>query len=390
MASKTGKRKAKKVNRLTDEQKRIIRVVTGVVFLAVCLFTLASLISYAFSWKVDQSIMHDPDAWSTGVGVQNICGKVGYLWANFLIAKLFGLGAFFVPFFIGAISIYCFKIKEVRLLRVFLLSLFGCLIFSLLFAYLTGFFPKVFLQWFSNSAGGSYGHFTVNWLENMLGGLGTGAVIIVLLFIWLTFCTKKVAIWCDEVIFKAFHSPKKEKKVIEEIEEDEEEEDLGEEDLEEEEDQDEIFSMPAAAADADDLLELDTAEENPGDNVTLTIENDENDYLANLTEDEKAHIFDPRLDLSNYKFPSTDLLEDYRNLWHEATNEELESNKTTIVNALANFKIKVDRIVAKSGPTVTLYTIHLSEGGTRIAQVKRLEEYIAMYLGTTGVRVFVL
>ena len=134
----------------------------------------------------------------------------------------------------------------------------------------------------------------------------------------------------------------------------------------------------------------DTGDEDLSDKVTLTIENDDNDYLANLSEEEQAHIFDPRLDLSHYKFPSIDLLEDYRKLWHEATNEELESNKTTIVNALANFKIKVDRIVAKSGPTVTLYKIHLSEGGTRIAQVKRLEEDIAMYLGTTGVRVFVL
>ena len=119
------------------------------------------------------------------------------------------------------------------------------------------------------------------------------------------------------------------------------------------------------------------------------MEQSDNDFLANLTEEEKDHLFDPRLDLPNYEMPSLAVLHDYRDKWYEVSLSELEKNKQRIVNALANYKIGVSGITASKSPTVTLYKIHLAEG-IKVAQVRSREEDIAISLGTKGVRVVTL
>ncbi|MBO4767964.1 MAG: DNA translocase FtsK, partial [Bacteroidales bacterium] len=127
----------------------------------------------------------------------------------------------------------------------------------------------------------------------------------------------------------------------------------------------------------------------PAEDVELIVDESENDFLANLSEDERARIYDPRLDLPKYEIPPTSLLEDYRDRWYEVSRDELEMNKQRIVNALASYKIGVTGINAKVGPTVTLYKIRLAEG-IKIAQVRKLEEDIAISLGAKGVRVVTL
>ena len=423
---KPAKKKASvKRPRLTDEQKSIVRIVMGVLFAIICLFTAASLISYAFNWGADQSLKSNPDLWQSYVSANNVCGKIGYKWADFLFAKLFGIGAFFVPVFLGLLAVACFRIRKVRVLRAFVLSLFGCIIFSVIAAYISSFFSSQAL--FSTGVGGSYGSLSNTWLCSMIGKLGAGGVLLFLLFVWLILLTRKVALWFDKFIYGAFHREKKPVEVVEEEEDDEmddeEDEDIDDDDLfkdDEEEDDTEVETedetqqaVPLEVEDdtlinADDFFvtpEDETVETAPADDssaeakpvpgqdavqdVELVVEADENDIFKNLSEEEKDRIYDPRLDLSNYTFPGLNLLEDYRNLQYEVSREELEKNKVRIVNSLSCYKIKVESVVAKRGPTVTLYRIRLAEG-IRIATVKRLEEDIAMSLGAKGVRVLTL
>ena len=405
------KKAAPKRKGLTDEQKSIIRIVLGVLCTIVCLFTAASLISYAFNWGADQSLKSNPDLWQSYVSANNICGKLGYQWADFLFAKLFGVGAFFVPIFLGLLAVACFRIRKVRLFRAFVLSLFGCIIFSVVAAYISSFFKGQSL--FSTGVGGSYGHLSNEWLKSMLGPLGAGAVILFLLFLWLIMLTRKVALWFDKFIYDSFHREKKSAQELAEEEEDEDE--MEEEDADsdipdeelfvEEEGEDEGYEpfVPEEeeTINADDFFVEDsedspnvaeaavTPAEKDARDVELVVEADGNDILKNLSEEEQDHIYDPRLDLSRYTFPGMNLLEDYRNLQYEVSREELEKNKVRIVNSLSSYKIKVESIVAKRGPTVTLYRIRLAEG-TRISTVKRLEEDIAMSLGAKGVRVLTL
>lgn len=96
--------------------------------------------------------------------------------------------------------------------------------------------------------------------------------------------------------------------------------------------------------------------------------------------------YDPKLDLSNYKFPVIELLEDHKSGNPEVTNEELISNKNKIVETLANYKIQIDKIKATIGPTVTLYEI-VPAPGIRISKIKSLEDDIALSLAALGIRI---
>ena len=115
---------------LTDSRRRMIRISLGVLFSILAVYTLVALLSYIFTWTSDQSLAFDSRMFTTDVTAENAGGKIGFLWADFLISKLFGLGALALPIFLGAIAVYCFRLRNVNLLRVFLLCAFGAVIFS--------------------------------------------------------------------------------------------------------------------------------------------------------------------------------------------------------------------------------------------------------------------
>ncbi len=97
-------------------------------------------------------------------------------------------------------------------------------------------------------------------------------------------------------------------------------------------------------------------------------------------------LFDPRLDLSHYKFPTLDLLKEYNTGGITINQEELEENKNRIVETLRNYKIEIAHIKATVGPSVTLYEI-VPEAGIRISKIKSLEDDIALSLSALGIRI---
>ena len=99
--------------------------------------------------------------------------------------------------------------------------------------------------------------------------------------------------------------------------------------------------------------------------------------------------YDPRLDLPHYEFPGLELLNDYSDRWYDISQAELQRNNMRITAALAEYKIQIQSIFARKGPTVTLYEI-VPAPGTKVAQIKRIEEDIARSIGVHGVRVITL
>jgi S-DNA-T family DNA segregation ATPase FtsK/SpoIIIE len=97
-------------------------------------------------------------------------------------------------------------------------------------------------------------------------------------------------------------------------------------------------------------------------------------------------LFDPTLDLSNYKFPTLDLLKEYSTGGITINQEELEENKNRILETLRNYKIEIAQIKATVGPSVTLYEI-VPEAGIRISKIKSLEDDIALSLSALGIRI---
>ena len=96
--------------------------------------------------------------------------------------------------------------------------------------------------------------------------------------------------------------------------------------------------------------------------------------------------YDPSLELSDYKYPTLDLLETHgsEKIVHDPT--ELETNKNQIIATLKNYDIAIQRIAATVGPTVTLYEI-VPAPGVRISKIKNLEDDIALSLAALGIRI---
>ena len=110
-----------------------------------------------------------------------------------------------------------------------------------------------------------------------------------------------------------------------------------------------------------------------------------------LSTDVKEELpwIDVRDELERYQFPSLDLLEDYANGKHEVSKEELETNNNRIRTTLLNYKIKVDKVSAVVGPTITLYKV-VPAPGVKISAIEGLRKEIGMALGSKEVRVVTL
>ena len=394
-------------------RKDAFYLLCGLIAILLSVYTFVSLFSYVFNWADDQSVFHNKDMFDSTVDVANNGGKLGLVWANFLISRLFGLGAFVVPVFFLGVGLYCLKIKKIKMLRFFILSLLGCIVVSLVFSFIFS-FTKVD-DWFGGGAGGSYGYFVIQWLTNMTGPVGTGSIIFVLLVSWLILVNGKIITaffnWVDRVT-----APKPKKLAAEPEQEakDEKEEQIApvgnlyadldaevpvtcEEEQVKVQENDLVPELEIIGGEvAEEAAESGEAEEEetPDNNQVevLSVPEDQPVTQEEAAQEEifgEDNLFDPRLDLSSYQAPPLTLLEDYKDKWYVVTREELEKNNRQIVKTLANYKIGITKIQARVGPTVTLYEI-VPAPGVRVAQIKRLEEDIQLSLAAKGVRVVTL
>ena len=407
---KTDRQKAKAETQVPKKWDAV-NLVCGLVSLALAVFTLVSLVTYMFTWSDDQSLFMNKDMFDPAVELENGGGKLGLVWANFLISRLFGVGAFIIPFFFFAIAVHCLKFKKINLLRFMLLSLTGCVLVSLVASFLFSFAKAD--DWFGGGAGGAYGYFAVTWMKNMIGGFGTGSIVGILFFVWLIFVNGKIIdsffAWVDKVTAP---KPKKETELSVPVEdvapvgnlyedldvevpvtcEEADDEDvnpgieLSVENVEDEND-DGGEEFPEFEIAGENNLEEESGDDEEELEVEVLSVPDEAPVTQDEAEEEfEMEPFDPRLDLSSYQAPPLSLLKDYKDKWYVVTREELEKNNRQIVKTLANYKIGITRISARVGPTVTLYEIEPAPG-VRVAQIKRLEEDIQLSLAAKGVRV---
>lgn len=97
--------------------------------------------------------------------------------------------------------------------------------------------------------------------------------------------------------------------------------------------------------------------------------------------------YDPTKELSNYQYPTLELLKQYEtNRAGEINREELEQNKNRIIKTLRDYNIEITSIRVTVGPTVTLYEITPAPG-IRISKIKGLEDDIALSLAALGIRI---
>jgi S-DNA-T family DNA segregation ATPase FtsK/SpoIIIE len=126
--------------------------------------------------------------------------------------------------------------------------------------------------------------------------------------------------------------------------------------------------------------------DNFNDEIPVEIQDEIVETKSETKSETNNKIFDPKLDLNNFKHPSFDLLKDYGDGTIKIDQDELDSNKNKIVETLKNYNIGIKQIKATIGPTVTLYEI-IPNAGVRISKIKSLEDDIALSLSALGIRI---
>ncbi|MCU0458536.1 MAG: DNA translocase FtsK 4TM domain-containing protein, partial [Bacteroidales bacterium] len=94
----------------------------------------------------------------------------------------FGLGSFFIPLIIGAFGLALLKVKYFRLWKNVLRFLLATVLVSVILGYFAG--QSTFL---GAGPGGEFGFMIANYLNEGMGKVGTGAVLLVVTVAYLIF-----------------------------------------------------------------------------------------------------------------------------------------------------------------------------------------------------------
>lgn len=394
-STKNAKGSVKSKSFFTDER---IKFIVGIIFTGFAFYLLLACISYIIWWKTDQ--VSNPE-----VGVKNWSGKSGLFLAELIIAHGFGFGAFFVPLIFGSIGLYLLRFPKIKPLSLILKFTFAAIILSLVLGYV--FTSNVFL---GGGPGGAQGYLAARWLIKYMG-IGAGVLMVILTVSYLIFALK-VKPESFGMRLPGFLKFRKKPDIGEALAEEAE----GEEselvpDMENEEAEEELHSDepvefivrntstrdshndPAEAvsetsAKGSIIHDLDNDGHQVPVNEGIPVNIRRPDMEDNVSDNEVEHLmenYDPRLDLSHYKFPPVSILKEHKSE-SAFDNTEVFENKENIIKTLGDHKISIKSITATIGPTVTLYEI-VPERGVRLARIKSLEDDIALNLSALGIRI---
>lgn len=372
--------------KIPPERADRFKKLTGLFILFVAIILTLSFFSFLFTWKMDQSLVKDfnslvlsfreiyPDL------TANEGGLIGAYLSYVFMAKWFGISAFFiiVVLFVAGIRLFFdYRILPFRK--------------TLIFCFFSMFWLSTTLGLlFYNTAdlmAGGFGIFAFLWLKSLAGVLGTVVILIFLLvlFLILMFNVNFSLPQKKSSEFKSFET-----KAVDEIITD----NLNNEvkttvQVNDDENDDEIIYEDLTLANE----HIEQEEENmiiSSEDVDFEIERGKDDARnVRITEGQSIQDlkpYDPTLELSNYKFPTLDLLNDYKEVITEVNQAELEERKNLIVQTLRNYNIEIEKIKATVGSTVTLYEI-IPVAGIRISKIKNLEDDIALSLSALGIRI---
>ena len=354
-----------------------IKVSIGAISLTFSIIIFLSLLSYLFTGAKDYSLIDSGLSFSTlGEKSENWLGVFGAFLSHYLVFVTFGISSFLlVPFLLVISFRLLFNLKIYSISKISIFSFFGIIWLSTILGYFLTYFPEsVFLKNFTGGIGYNLSLF----LNNLLG-ISSIIILILSLFLFIVFYFNVYSLSLS--IFKNRNATKDFEDVLTE----EPEEETGD------------YSEELVTND-DDITVDDKEiinEINNEDNNDPNEETNEDEELTLKVEqgiDEKksttltSNVYDPELDLSNYKYPKVDLLNDTTDKKIQVSKDELTSNKNRIIETLKNFKIEIAKIKATIGPTVTLYEI-VPEAGIKISKIKNLEDDIALSLSALGIRI---
>ena len=382
------------------------KIIIGVVLVLLSVALAVSFISYFVNGKFDQSELQDFT--NRNANIQNWLGKSGAYISDFFIYQGFGVASFLFVRLLSLTGAYLvLDLAISKLKKSWFWDTFVIIILSILFGFFGNYFPDL---------GGVIGFEMNSFFQDFIGKTGTLLVIILGVVIYLIF---KIKISPDKI--KGFFD--KENSSVEDL-------------ILNQNKNTSSYNLEEFATDENDLVESKTFEseeagleeitlkpiskfeinkedlkptitntselvlQKPVEEEILIDKNQRNEELLIEKPEEEDIIeenlasrlvadfgeFDPTLELSQYKYPTIDLLKDYSSGGITINQAELEENKNKIVETLRNYKIEIAQIKATVGPSVTLYEI-VPEAGIRISKIKSLEDDIALSLSALGIRI---
>lgn len=396
-----------------------LRFFLGVSCSLLTIYLSIAFISFFFTGGADQSKLDIK--WieliiNSQIHVENWTGKTGAFLSNLFINKWFGLASFSFLYLLVIIALRLFSVKIHSLTK----SIRNTLIISIWLSITLAYFC---IDSYNDSylfMGGAHGFFISQWLNALFGKVGTFLIIILSVITFLLFGTKNGL----ELMKTPFR--RKEKKTPVQFNE-ESSNSLQDEDEQEMQNQQnkpdlllnnqpnattsteqEVEQHPPFISNLEEELSVDQQTEiesnsqeleipvpknqtnnnnnSPEHDLELTIETHHQKEETVTLSQRPMEDYDPTMDLSKYKLPPLNLLEDHNSQNSQVSKEELETNKDRIVQTLRNYKIEIIQIKATIGPTVTLYEI-VPAPGIRISKIKNLEDDIALSLSALGIRI---
>lgn len=391
-----------------------VQFVAGLFFLAMSVFLCSSFISFFSVGGNDQTVLDAVTGSAADGNVENVSGKGGAVVARFLINGCFGWAAVFVLPMLFLVAM--------RLMRLFNFSLgkwvaysFFCMVwFSLLFAFVFGgMFDTCYV-----SPGGAHGEFMKLFFVDNIGVVGLVLLLVVSLLLFMICVSRRTIDWFRNLF--VLKRSEKDDSVVDEsagIDSGTEEQGgvrpvvvtindeagvevsiAGDEGMADDENGELVLEKLGgeagnmdSPADDDMLAErFDVMSQSLGQAVSTE------DALLSM-EVEKAggdddmggkmlRPINPKDELSYYKPPTIDLLDEYEQAVQSIDKDEQAANANKIVEVLKNFGIEISSIKATVGPTITLYEITPAPG-IRISKIRNLEDDIAMSLSALCIRI---
>jgi S-DNA-T family DNA segregation ATPase FtsK/SpoIIIE len=387
--------------------------ITGLGLILTSFVMAVAFSSYLFTLGEDQSeVLNSGLSALSGsaVPVKNALGNLGAWLANLFINNLFGLSSYLFPLTFFAIGFNLLVQKKVfNALKISAYSFVGIIWFSSALAFANSLaMPTSLLNW-----GGAFGNYLTGSAGYLTGLLKTTGVAAVLLSTALVFAIVVYNINFGFILkaFDVFNKKAEEEQPLPPVEvetpviqmvpefRDESENifakdnlvDLANEVMNEplnlEVEQIEEAEMEMQVINLEPETPTRKGKKKAGEeNLELEVEQPVEEEMSEPITGNIGTTYDPTLDLSNYKFPSLELLEEHGSDKVKIDAEELERNKNQIISTLNNYQIEISKIKATIGPTVTLYEI-VPAPGVRISKIKNLEDDIALSLAALGIRI---
>ena len=408
-AADASKMKPDKVEKI--EVKKLIHdershKIAGTVLVLISFLLFVAFTSYLFTWQQDQSGIKDakilfPDS---NQHFANALGTIGAYISDLFFRSGFGIASYLFCLFFFVVGVNLFAPRKIfSVKRNLRYVIAGLLVISVCASFL---FHNTDTKSIDTSStaffwGGKVGDMINEWLQQVIGYVGTAALLLV--------CLLSYVIWRFNPAFN-FHKIKNLKNSLltakDEIFTNQTEEEvkpvpvapITSKSVKEEPEFNHEFEVVEKNAEPVSLnnfkkeeIKTSLRDSAPESDLTLEVKNpdalaDEEEAGAPVKPKLQHQLYDPVLDLRNYKYPTLDLLENHGNDKIVQDVSELEENKNQIIHTLRNYDIEIQKIFATVGPTVTLYEI-IPAPGVRISRIKNLEDDIALSLAALGIRI---